>query len=248
MLEEFLIEIGLSEKEAAIYLMLLQVEHASVAEIAQKSKINRTTVYPVLETLIQKLLVEEVEIKSKTRYRAFSPDRLETYIQTQQIQLAEQAHRANDMIPRFKSRMHREGRPVVEYREGKKAILDMSRDFYTEVEEGQVLMSIFSRDLIENRFSKRELEQAKNSRLSFDVPMQSFLISEKKDFTTKKSNKMIVVNKKKYPIPGEIAVLGDRIRMYSFGETPVALVVKNKDIAETLRTLFKIAFDNWPKK
>ena len=44
MLEKFLQEIGLSEKEAAIYLHLLKVDSDSIANISKATNINRTTV------------------------------------------------------------------------------------------------------------------------------------------------------------------------------------------------------------
>lgn len=51
MLEKYLEEIGLSDKEAAVYLALLQVENSAITDLAKKTKINRTTVYPVLQSL-----------------------------------------------------------------------------------------------------------------------------------------------------------------------------------------------------
>ena len=59
MFEQFLEEIGLSEKEAKIYLALLQVDRDTIQDLATKTGINRTTVYPVLETLQKKGLVSE---------------------------------------------------------------------------------------------------------------------------------------------------------------------------------------------
>ena len=40
MLEKYLQEIGLNEKESAVYLALLQVDSASVADLAEKTKIQ----------------------------------------------------------------------------------------------------------------------------------------------------------------------------------------------------------------
>lgn len=80
MLEKYLQEIGLNEKESAIYLALLQVDSASVVSLADKTKIKRPTVYVVLEALAKKGLVSEVEIGNKTHFAAESPERLETFV------------------------------------------------------------------------------------------------------------------------------------------------------------------------
>ena len=67
MFEQFLEEIGLSEKEAKIYLALLQVDSALISDLAEKTKINRTTVYPVLESLAKKGLVSELQEGKKMK-------------------------------------------------------------------------------------------------------------------------------------------------------------------------------------
>lgn len=89
-MKDFLEKIGLSEKEAATYLYLLKVDNDSVADIAKHTNINRTTVYPVLQQLMQKEFVEELKEKGKIVYRARTPDRIESYLQEQKIKIEEQ--------------------------------------------------------------------------------------------------------------------------------------------------------------
>ncbi len=66
--EQFLQELGLSDKEAAIYLALLQYESATVIQLSAKTKIKRPTVYVVLETLSKKGLVAEAKVGKKTEF------------------------------------------------------------------------------------------------------------------------------------------------------------------------------------
>ena len=55
MLEKYLQEIGLSDKEAGVYLALLATDNSSVIELAGKTKIKRPTVYVILESLAKKV-------------------------------------------------------------------------------------------------------------------------------------------------------------------------------------------------
>ena len=80
MLEKFLQEIGLSEKESVIYLHLLKVDSESIINISKATDINRTTVYPILDQLIQKGFVDELIENEKSLYKAHSPDRIESYL------------------------------------------------------------------------------------------------------------------------------------------------------------------------
>ncbi len=90
MLEKYLQDIGLNEKEAAVYLSLLAVDNSSVLDLSKKTNINRSTTYVVLESLAKKGLVSETTVGKKTHYQAEPPERLETFIEQRKILLDEQ--------------------------------------------------------------------------------------------------------------------------------------------------------------
>src|SRR5689334_7735404 len=124
MFEKFLQEIGLSDKEASVYLALLQVDNASVIELANKTKIKRPTVYVILESLAKKGLVSETTIGKKTHYQAEPPERLKTFVERQKLTFEERAKRLDDMIPQIKSVQRESGeRPVIKYLEGKAGVI-----------------------------------------------------------------------------------------------------------------------------
>ena len=50
-MEEKLEQIGLDPKEAKVYLAMLELGETTVARIAQKSKIKRTTAYDLVDSL-----------------------------------------------------------------------------------------------------------------------------------------------------------------------------------------------------
>ncbi len=67
---------GLSEKEGKIYLALLELEMATVFEVAKQSGINRSSAYVVLEALKKKGLVGISDDKKVRKYIAASPETL----------------------------------------------------------------------------------------------------------------------------------------------------------------------------
>src|ERR1035437_1752533 len=103
MLEKYLQEIGLTDKESTVYLALLQVDSASVLDLAKKTKINRSTTYVVLESLKKKGLVSETSVGKKTHYQAESPERLKTYVERQKVVFEERSKRLDDIIPELKA-------------------------------------------------------------------------------------------------------------------------------------------------
>jgi len=50
-LNETLLQMGLNEKEAKVYLACLELGGATIAEIAEKSGVKRTSIYNFLEEL-----------------------------------------------------------------------------------------------------------------------------------------------------------------------------------------------------
>lgn len=103
MFQKKLEELGLQEKEATVYLALLEVEHDSVLDLAEKTGINRTTIYPVLEDLIKKGLVSEIQIDKKTRFRAEPVDRFELYLDRQKAAFEEKSKQIRGLLPELKS-------------------------------------------------------------------------------------------------------------------------------------------------
>lgn len=66
--------LGLSEKEAKIYLALLQLGPATPYQIAKKAEIKRPTAYVIAEELVEKGLIVHVPGESPKKYIARTPD------------------------------------------------------------------------------------------------------------------------------------------------------------------------------
>jgi HTH-type transcriptional regulator, sugar sensing transcriptional regulator len=70
---EELKELGLDDNEIKVYLACLSESGASVKEISKGSGLIRTTVYGVLQSLIYKGLVSELDKEGIKVFRAASP-------------------------------------------------------------------------------------------------------------------------------------------------------------------------------
>ena len=76
-------KIGLSHKEAKVYLANLELGQSSVQNIAKKASVNRATTYVILNSLIEKGLCSTFMQNKKTFYAASDPEQLETIFETQ---------------------------------------------------------------------------------------------------------------------------------------------------------------------
>lgn len=112
MLKEQLIQSGLTEKQATIYLACLELGPAVIAQIAHKSNLNRATVYEVIEELITKRLIS-ISIKGKRKtYVAETPE-------TIKVQLKEKLQKFDTILPELLT-LTQKGvkKPTVKYYEG----------------------------------------------------------------------------------------------------------------------------------
>ncbi len=248
MLEKYLQEIGLNEKEAAVYLALLQVDSASVVSLAEKTDIKRPTVYVVLETLAKKGLVSEVEIGNKTHFAAEAPERLESYVERQKVVLNEHARRLHEIIPQLKS-VQREGgeRPIVKYFEGKEGIISSAEELYTSKDKSTEAHLVYSKDLIDELFTEEERNKYKNVRLIKDIKSKVLYTYTKGEISSSSTGERIRMDEKKYPITCDISIYEDRVRINTLSESLAGIFIKSKDVAETLRSLINFAFDQAKK-
>lgn len=245
MFEQYLQSIGLNQKEAKIYLALLEVESASVIEISKKTKINRTTVYTLLESLSKKGLVSETAVGKKTQYQAESPERLETFIERQKIEFEEKAKKAKDVISQLKS-IHRESgtRPTVRYFEGKEGIISANEELYSVEPDGSPVYLLYSRDNVDNIFTKKEQENFRNTRLKKNIKSKVLYTQKDGYKPSDKTGDRIKIDGKKYPIHCDISIYVDTVRISIIGEKKLsAIYVQSPEFAETLKSLFNLTFD-----
>ena len=109
-------EIGLSHKEARVYLALLQLPESTVLEISQKTKLNRTSLYSILEEMCRKGTVTYILKNNVRYYRPIEPNKI--------LDLMKEKEKIfSNILPELMA-LHKplEKRPVVEILEGKEGI------------------------------------------------------------------------------------------------------------------------------
>jgi sugar-specific transcriptional regulator TrmB len=88
--------LGLSEKEAKVYLALLQLGPSTPYSIAKKAELKRPTAYVIAEELVEKGLIVHVPGEERKRYIARTPD---TFIEERETRLKE----AKAILPELRS-------------------------------------------------------------------------------------------------------------------------------------------------
>jgi len=245
MFEKYLQEIGLNEKESFLYLALLQVDSDSVIDLSKKTKINRSTVYVVLEGLMKKGLVSETQIGKKVHYQAEPPERLETFVERQKDVFEERIKRLKDIIPQIKSVQRESGeRPIVKYFEGRGGVVSSFEEFFQEgdKEKGGTVYLIYPRDLVEKIFSPEERLKYKKLRLENELKSKSVYTYSEGEISDSTGDR-VKIDGEKYAIKCDISIYNDKVRINTLGKDLSGFFIKSQDLADTLKSLINLIHD-----
>jgi len=116
-LEKSLISLGFSDKEAGVYMALLKLGKGTVSEIARRARINRTTGYDILDTLIAKGLASMSGKEPKQEYAAETPEKILKLLQEKIEQDKNALEEAREIIPRLTPFYQTGNRPRVRFYE-----------------------------------------------------------------------------------------------------------------------------------
>src|ERR1700722_7802450 len=120
---------GLSEKEIAVYLALIELGPSSVREISAKSKVNRGTSYDILKSLIDLGIVSFYNKEAKQYFLAEQPEKLLSALDKKQEDLSLIKSNIQDSLPELKILFEKQGgKPTVKLYEGKQGVRHILED------------------------------------------------------------------------------------------------------------------------
>jgi len=240
---EILEKIGLSRAEIKVYVSLLELGISTVGPLTKKSNIQSSHIYPILENLANKGLVSHTITANKKHFRAEDPQRLKIFLEEQQNQLANQQQKIDFLISELSTRQNK-SRKTQEFftYEGIKGIktalefvlkiLKKDDTFYVIDASGmskENLMGYF------NDFSKRRAKTGINYKIIYDVDSLEFAKERKMDKLTE-----VRILPKGIKIPSVFWIFKDYIVIAVFSESPLAIMIKNKQISMGFMTNFEI--------
>ncbi len=235
-ISDVLNQIGLENKQASIYMALLELGTASVQLIAQKAQLKRPTTYLILDELQAKGLVSIVPREKKALYTAESPEKL-----------IGDLHKKQELIKRFMPELlalynEKKEKPKVRMYEGKEGIKEVYRmiyssssvDFFGTTREVQKYdpeqlwnyvkrtqtEKVYTRDLLTH--CKEDYEYAKKA-----TPGPNYEVR-----FVKQGNKFLTDN----------AVFGDNVVFFSFHPQIFAVMITSREISQAIKTLFEFAW------
>lgn len=234
--------LGLSEKEAKVYLSSLELGKSSAQKIAEKSKVNRATTYVQIESLTKKGLMSSYVEGKKQFFCAEAPEKLNLLFREQVMTIQRKQEYLDKIIPELKSikGLEKGGKPVVRYFEGKDGLRAMSEEFIM-LEHKDYARMIYSVDLLSQIFTDDEKKWMQTRRQKKKIKVKSIINDEKNKLVSDAI--CLRLSTKDYPIKSDIAFFGDKTRIATQNEPLLGMIIENKDITDTLKILFDLAWE-----
>lgn len=243
-LELELQHIGLSGREAKVYLAALELGPSPVQKIAQRAGIPRATVYLVLDDLKSKGFVTTYDEGKKTFFVAESPEKLGDLIDRREDELKKQRAAINDLIPELLSRgqFSPNERSVVKFYEGSNALKSLIRDNFKHVSNGEAL-GIFSHDDAEGILKKMNIswDDVSDWRKRKKVKRRAIYTYRReapaKDYYDKNAK---YIPYKEFPCTADITITGNRVAFAPYNEPIRAIAIEDEATAKTMRAIFEV--------
>jgi sugar-specific transcriptional regulator TrmB len=228
---EPLLSLGLTNTEAKIYIDLLELGPSLVGTLSKKTGFHRRSLYDALERLINKGLVSYITTNNRKYFEAADPS---TLLELQK----EQEHRIKDLLPELnlKKQMSKDDNDTTFFR-GVQGLKSVFNDQLKERKE--ILVFGASRDI--SHILKYYLPHYDNARKKYNIPVKIIYDNSSKQSLSKNIPLFEVkFLPKEYASPASTNIYGDKVAILLWEEEPLAIVIKNKKIADAYRSFFSL--------
>ena len=238
-----LLNLGLTEEEANVYISILELGGSYASNIARKAQVNRATCYHTLDNLIKKGLVSSYTKGKVLWFNADDPKKI-IEIQEQKLQSAK------TLIPHLLSISNTLAfKPKIRFYEGTEGVKTIFEDVlksktevlgYTNIKALENLLPGYFKDYcrrkIERKIKTRYLSPETGE--GVDIIDQYYPKNYDRNFV-----EILLVNKDAFFFENEISIYENKVAVFSLKkEEPMALLIESPSLAKSMRSIFDLAW------
>lgn len=247
----FFTRLGLTKNEIEIYLFLLEYGATIASMIGKRLHIKRVTVYASLEAMEKKGFVRSFKKNNVTYFQVISPDEIVKICEEKTRRDKDLEIQAKAMLPtllalqKSQTKGFFEVKGKIKYYQGIKAVKQLINETLEEGPEEQLCFGI--NDFHTQHFDDEWANYTKK-RVKIGMKVRSIQPKNKNSIAYKKRDKKELrktklISQKRFSADCELNIIGDMIALFTtHGDEPTGTKIYNKEMAETLRNLFEIAW------
>jgi len=235
-----LIEIGLNETEAVLYLSMLSLGETTVIKISHASGIKRSTIYPLIENLRNLGLVSIKNKGFKKAYCAENPTRLSTIVNRKQEDLLE-------VLPTLKSLFTSQGKDfLIKTFEGVEAMKSIYDELLIELQDGDEYLVIGDPERWDSH-AKEYFKKFIKKRLKIDLKVRLLLsysetAKEYKKFE-KNFKEKVKVLPEGYQIDSNVIITEKKIVIHQLDNPVITTIIESHSMISVQKNLFEMLWN-----
>jgi len=239
-MEEALIKLGLSNKEAKLYLLLLEHPERTAAQVAEAMQEKRTNVYALLESLQEKGLIGVDGAHKIKRFNATDPSVLNEYLQKEQERHMQAAASLRAAMPRLRS-VHSlaTNKPGVVHMAGMQGVQTLLEDMVRSTSEVLLVASndvpsdTSDLELFRELLMQRKAAGVRTRALFHKGPHETRI---REAFASRGFETRFMGDQ---PYKGEVVLYEDNTVFTVYDPSLMVTVVTNQYITDTMRAMFE---------
>ena len=229
-----LIQIGLTDYEAEVYLALLSNGQISAYELAEKAGLYRQVTYDSLKRLMEKGFVSSVQEGKTKLFKAIDPKLILEF-------LHERTENYKQILPQLTKLNEQTQQPLsVETYKGKNVTRIALRDIINTLKEtgGTVLCTAVEESLPFSKY-KTICDQYERDMIHYNIK-ERVLIKQGGNGIFKKGTSIYRTISEKFFNPNPLQIYGDHVQMIIWGNPDYLIIIRNKDVANSYRKQFEL--------
>ena len=241
--EQLFEKLGLTKGEIKVYLALTRLGESTVGPIVHESKVTKSKIYDILDRLIEKGLVGYI-IKSGTKhFTPNDPHMILEYIGKKEDELNKTKQEVTNILPQLMmQRGTATDKRIAEMYEGLQGIKAIREELMSTFKPQDTLLVLGAPKIANIKWESWFLEFHKK-RMANKVNMKIIYNADAKEYG--KIRKKMKLTKVKYlpndlVSPNWIDVFPEAVLFIMVLKTPIAFVVRDKDLAKSFRSYFDI--------
>jgi predicted DNA-binding transcriptional regulator len=244
-------QLGISDKEASIYVALLEMGQATAQQLAAKSGVNRATTYVALENLIKKGLASQINRNKKAHFIIEDPLQFLDNLEKEKNSIDAKIQMAHKIMPELEAleRLTRD-RAKVKFLEGKAGALLIQKEVMKKKTNG--FDNIFNLNLALKFFPALPSDHRQGSK-RFKIKGRSLVIYDAQESIPKlpllwnEQRKYLPLQK--FPFYGDLTIFSNKVALISLKTNIMGILIENESLVQGIKVLFELAWqgaDHYP--
>lgn len=239
---KILMEFGLTENEALVYLSALSLGATSVSRISSLSGIKRTSIYPIISKLQKIGLMSKVILGLKTFYVSEPPEKLE-------VLLEDRKNKFKKFLPDFSKLYNLEGKTdLIRKYEGLQSVKNIYEDLIKKIQPNEDYLIITDQEKwlgSDDKFFKNFIEKRSKLRIRIRALMLNNPTGRWwKEYERNFNMKIKLLPDNISEIPTNVVITPQALVIHQILPPIMALVIENKSAIAFQKQMFEIIWES----